>query len=62
MRQVTDAEKNDIWEQVRKEFPEDATMQQVHYVRLLHFRQMEGMTPAQRLRFYREPGHKKQPA
>jgi len=59
MRVLTDAEKNQILEEVRKEFPDDVVMQQVHYVRLLHFRQMEGMTASQRLRFYQRPRRRK---
>ena len=59
MRVLTDAEKNEILEEVRKEFPDDVVMQQVHYVRLLHFRQMEGMTPSERLRFYQRPKRRK---
>lgn len=59
MRELTEAERNEIWEEVRKEFPEDAAMQQVHFVRLLHFRQMEGMTSAQRLRFYQRSRRRK---
>ena len=54
MRIISEAEKQAIWEEVREEFPDDDTMQQVHYVRLLHYYQMQGMTPAQKLDFYKQ--------
>ena len=54
MRHVTDAEKHDMWESVRQEFPDDDTMQQVHFVRLLHQRQLEGLPLAERVRFYED--------
>jgi len=35
MKSLTDADKKQIWEEVRKEFPNDEMMQEIHYVRLL---------------------------
>jgi len=35
MKKLTDADKKEIWEEVRKEFPNDEMMQEIHYVRLL---------------------------
>lgn len=52
MRESSEAEKEELLEEVRKEFPNDETMQQVHYVRLLHHRQTQGMSPADKLEFY----------
>lgn len=52
MRELTDAEKQDIWREVREEFPDDETMQEVHYVRLLHHRQTEGLSTPELLSFY----------
>ena len=34
MRYVTKDKKKAIWQEVCEEFPDDDTMQQVHYVRL----------------------------
>ena len=34
MRILSEADKQAIWDDVREEFPDDDTMQQVHYVRL----------------------------
>jgi hypothetical protein len=52
MAEVANMDKQQIWAAVRAEFPDDDTMQQVHYVRLLHLHQMAGMSPTERLRFY----------
>ena len=37
MRELTKVEKEKIWEDVRKEFPDDEVMQQIHYVRQVHY-------------------------
>ena len=58
MRTLTESDKQQIWAEVREEFPDDVTMQQVHYVRLMHFRQTEGMSPSQRVRFFQRPKRK----
>lgn len=52
MMQLTETEKKQIWEEVRREFPDDEMMQEIHYVRLLHFRQMEGLSSQERIRFF----------
>ena len=57
MRHITDSEKEQIWEDVRREFPDDEVMQQVHYVRLLHHRQTEGFSSRERVQFFASPAH-----
>ncbi len=52
MKQLTDIEKEKLWEEVRKEFPDDEMMQQIHYVRLLHHRQTEGLSSQERIKFF----------
>jgi len=52
MQIISDEEKRALWEEVCREFPDDEAMQQVHYVRLLHYHQTKGMTPAEKLAFY----------
>jgi hypothetical protein len=52
MRQLTETEKQQIWEEVRREFPDDAVMQEVYYVRLLHYYQLKGLTAQERIRFF----------
>ncbi len=52
MRELTETEKKQIWEEVRLEFPDDAVMQEVHYVRLLHYRQTKDLSAQDRVRFF----------
>jgi len=49
---LTDEEKKQLWEEVRKEFPDDEMMQQIHYVRLLHYYRVRGMSSQERVRFF----------
>lgn len=59
MRTLSEDEKKAIWEEVRLEFPDDEAMQQIHFVRLLHFYQTRGMTPAEKVAFYTQTQRKK---
>lgn len=52
MYKLSDDEKKKLWEQVQEEFPEDQTMQEVHYVRLLHYEQTRRLSPKERLAFF----------
>ncbi len=52
MRELTEAEKEQLWEEVRQEFPDDEMMQQIHYVRLLHHHQTKGLSPQECIRFF----------
>lgn len=52
MKELTETEKRQLAEDVRKEFPGDDVMQQVHYVRLLHHAQTKGLSSQDRIRFY----------
>ena len=52
MKDLTETEKRQLAEEVRKEFPDDEVMQQVHYVRLLHHAQTKGLSSEERIRFY----------
>lgn len=52
MRKLTEVEKEQLWEEVREEFPDDEMMQEIHYVRLLHHRQTKGLSPQECIRFF----------
>ncbi|MDE3000063.1 MAG: hypothetical protein OXU79_13385 [Gemmatimonadota bacterium] len=52
MGEVTPSEKDKIWEEVRKEFPNDEMMQELHFIRQLHYQQTKDMSLDERLRFY----------
>lgn len=59
MRLLSESEKKVLWEEVRQEFPDDETMQQVHFVRLMHYHQTRGMTPEEKKAFYSQKRDKK---
>ena len=48
----TDEEKKRLWDEVKKEFPDDEMMQQIHYIRLLHYYQTQEMSSQERVKFY----------
>ncbi len=53
MRQVQQtSQREDLWEDVRREFPDDSMMQEIHHIRLLHYQQTKRMTPTERVRFF----------
>ncbi|NQT17685.1 MAG: hypothetical protein HQ582_33325 [Planctomycetes bacterium] len=52
MRNLTEAEKQELAEEARREFPDDDVMRQVHYVRLLHQAQTRGLSSQERVRFF----------
>lgn len=52
MGEITPSEKDKIWEEVRKEFPNDEMMQELHFIRQVHYQQTKDMSLDERLRFY----------
>ena len=56
MKKLTEEKKKCLWEEVQKEFPDDKTMQEVHYVRLIHHYLTENLSREERYRFYSELG------
>lgn len=51
MPEITDELKRRIWDEVREEFPDDEMMQQIHYVRLLHYYQTKDMSSEEKTEF-----------
>ena len=49
MKKLTEAEERKLWEEVRREFPDDEVMQQVHFVRLVHHLQMRDLSVQERI-------------
>lgn len=49
---ITDKQKKEIWMEVKKEFPDDEMMQEIHYVRLLHYYQTKDLSPQEEVDFY----------
>ena len=52
MRKVTQAEQEKIWEDVRKEFPNDEMMQEIHFIRQVHYLQTKDSSIEERLCFF----------
>lgn len=52
MRELTHAEKEKIREDVRKEFPNDEMMQEIHFIRQVHYLQTKDSSLEERLRFF----------
>ena len=55
MRELTQAEKENIREDVRKEFPNDEMMQEIHFIRQVHYLQTKDSSMEERLRFFEGP-------
>ncbi len=52
MRELTQVEKEKIREDVRKEFPNDEMMQEIHFIRQVHYLQTKDSSLEERLRFF----------
>lgn len=52
MKELTEMEKAKIWEDVQKEFPNDEMMQQIHFVRQMHYLQTKDLPLEERIRFF----------
>ncbi len=51
-RVLTASERDALWAEVRAEFPGDAMMQEVHFVRLLHAAQLGHLTDEERRAYF----------
>ncbi len=56
MRTLTEEEKKHLWKEVQTEFPDDKTMQEVHYVRLMYHYMTKNLSREERFRFYSSLG------
>ena len=54
MNILTQDARDRLWEEVREEFPQDEMMQEVHFVRLVHFLQTRDITPEERVEFFEQ--------
>jgi len=53
MRKLTSNEENEIWEEVKKEFPHDKMMQNIHYVRMKYYILTKDMPFEEKIKFLR---------
>lgn len=52
---ITAEQERRLREEVREEFPDDEMMQEIHFVRLIHYLQTKDLTPEEQINFYRQP-------
>ena len=53
MGELTDAERERIREEVRKVFPNDEMMQEIHFVQQVHFYETKDLSPGEQIRYFR---------
>ena len=53
MGKLTKAEKSKIWADVCEEFPDDEVIQEIHFVRQVHYLQTKDLSVEERLRYFR---------
>jgi len=58
MKTLTEQDKQRLWEEVCAEFPEDRTMQEVHFARLVHREILRGETAEDCAAFYHKEAEK----
>ena len=58
MRELTHVEKEKIREDVRKEFSNDEMMQEIHFIRQVHYLQTKDSSLEERLRFFEASNQK----
>ncbi|OGH62546.1 MAG: hypothetical protein A3G34_13230 [Candidatus Lindowbacteria bacterium RIFCSPLOWO2_12_FULL_62_27] len=52
MKKLSNTETREAWRVVRRDFPDDEMMQEIHFVRILHRRQTRRLSQRERIRFY----------
>ena len=52
--ELTRAQETRLWREVREEFPADAMMQEIHFVRRKLQLQMKNFSPQERIKYYND--------
>jgi hypothetical protein len=59
MAKISEKLKEQIWKEVKEEFPDDEMMQEIHYVRLLHYYQTRDLSQEEYIKFFNKPLNKR---
>jgi hypothetical protein len=51
LRELSEAERQALWASTQAEFPHDAMMQEIHFVRALHAAQLRAFTRNERVEY-----------
>ena len=51
LRELSEAERQTLWDEMRAEFPDDEMMQEVHFARALHTLQFQDLTRDERIAY-----------
>ena len=58
MKELTQADRDRLWQDVVAEFPDDQVMQEVHFARLVHGEMLRDESPENKASFFREEAAK----
>ena len=58
MGKLTEAERCRIREEVRKEFPNDEMMQDIHFVQQVHYYETKDLSPEEQIQYYKRARQK----
>ena len=58
MGKLTDTERERIREEVRKEFPNDEMMQEIHFVQQVHCFETKDLSPGDQVRYFKRSRRK----
>ena len=52
MKELSEKLKRQLFEEAKKDFPDDEMMQEIHYIRLIHYHQIQDLSSHERIDFF----------